>query len=66
MVGLVLLVVVGSGCTSTEGTGDKGYVSGDGQIREIAAAERGDPVDLEGEDLEGAPLALADFRGKPV
>lgn len=66
MVGLALLAAVASGCTSTEGTGDKGYVSGDGQIREIAVAERGDPVELEGEDLAGEPLSLEDFRGKPV
>lgn len=55
-----------AGCSSLEGTGDKGYVSGDGQIREIAVEDRGDPVDLAGEDLAGDPLSLADFRGKPV
>lgn len=60
----VLVLVVG--CTSVEGTEGKDYVSGDGQQREIASANRGEPVELTGEDLDGQPLSLEDFRGKPV
>ena len=55
-----------TGCTSTEGTGDKGYVTGSGQVREVAAGERGDPVDLDGRDLDGEPVSLAGLRGRPV
>ena len=54
-----------TGCTSLEGAGDKGYVTGDGQVDPVAAADRGEPIELEGEDLDGEPLSLADFRGKP-
>ena len=32
----------------------------------MAAADRGDPVELEGTDLDGKQLSLMDFRGKPV
>ena len=60
------VLLLATGCSSAEGTGDKGYVSGDGQVREIAVEDRGDPVDLDGEDLTGAPLSLEEFRGKPV
>ncbi|HEY1133223.1 MAG TPA: TlpA disulfide reductase family protein [Nocardioides sp.] len=62
LLGLALL----SGCTDVEGTGDAGYVSADGQLTEYAVAERGDPIVLEGEDLEGQDLSLEDFRGTPV
>ncbi len=32
-----------TGCTSLEGTGDKGYISGDGSVRIIDTDERGRP-----------------------
>lgn len=52
-----------SGCTELEGTGDKGYITGDGQVREVAPEDRGDPIDLTGEGLDGEPMDLADLRG---
>nr|WP_246390793.1 TlpA disulfide reductase family protein [Nocardioides soli] len=55
-----------TGCTSLQGAGDKGFVTGDGTIRTVAAADRADAVELTGEDLDGNPLDIADFRGKPV
>ncbi|NYD43489.1 TlpA family protein disulfide reductase [Nocardioides panaciterrulae] len=55
-----------TGCSSLQGTGDKGYVSGDGSVRVVAAADRGQPVQLTGEDLDGKPLDLTDLRGKPT
>lgn len=66
MAGLLLLVLVSTGCSSLEGTGDKGYVTGDGQVREIAATDRGDAVELSGVDLDGKALSLEQFRGRPV
>ena len=63
---LLVCVLALAGCTSLEGTGDKGFVSGEGQVVQVAADERDEPIELEGEDLEGEPLDLADFRGKPV
>lgn len=65
LVGALLATVVAvSGCTETEGTGDKGYVTGDGQINQVALEGRGDPVELTGEGLDGEPLDLADLRGE--
>jgi thiol-disulfide isomerase/thioredoxin len=55
-----------TGCTSLDSAGDKGFVTGDGQVTRLAAADREAPVDYAGEDLDGDPLALADLRGTPV
>jgi thiol-disulfide isomerase/thioredoxin len=60
------LVLPASGCTSLQGTGDKGYVTGDGTIREFPVADRSDPVSLTGKDLDGRDLSLASMRGKPT
>jgi thiol-disulfide isomerase/thioredoxin len=63
---LLVCVLALAGCTSLEGTGDKGFVSGEGQIVRKAVDEREAPIELEGEDLEGQELSLDDFSGKPV
>jgi len=55
-----------AGCTGLESTGDKGFVTAEGTVEQVAAADRGDPVQLEGKDLEGNEMSVADFRGKPV
>jgi thiol-disulfide isomerase/thioredoxin len=55
-----------AGCSSLSGTGDKGYISGTGVPVEVAAVDRGEPVDLTGTDLDGKTVDLADLRGKPV
>jgi len=55
-----------SGCASLQGTGDKGYVTGDGTVRLVDAADRDQPVELSGKDLDGKPLDLADLHGKPT
>jgi thiol-disulfide isomerase/thioredoxin len=55
-----------TGCSDLQSAGDKGFVSAEGRVEQVAAADRGDPIELEGEDLDGEPLSLADFRGKPV
>jgi thiol-disulfide isomerase/thioredoxin len=61
--GLLLTV---TGCTSLQGTGDKGFVTGDGTVEQIAPADRGEPIELEGKDLDGKPLSLATLHGKPT
>lgn len=61
---LLLGTVALTGCSSLQAAGDKGYVTGDGQLEVVAAADRGEPIELEGEDLDGDPLSLADFRGQ--
>jgi thiol-disulfide isomerase/thioredoxin len=58
----VLLV----GCSSLQGTGDKGYVSGAGDVVEVAPEEREAPITLSGRDLEGDRLSTVKFRGRPV
>jgi thiol-disulfide isomerase/thioredoxin len=66
---VAVLLLATSGCSSLhglDGTGDKGYVAGDGSIRQIPVAERGDPVMLSGKDLDGRPISLAAMRGKPT
>lgn len=54
------------GCSGLSGTGDKGYISGTGVPVEVRPADREEPVELTGTDLEGAEVDLADLRGKPV
>ncbi|GAA4130075.1 hypothetical protein GCM10022215_43400 [Nocardioides fonticola] len=55
-----------AGCSRFEASGDKGYVSGDGTITTLDAADRDAPVELTGTDLDGEPLDVATYRGKPV
>lgn len=55
-----------TGCTSVEGSGEKGYVSADGQVVEIAPADRGAPVELAGDTVSGGPASLEDLRGRPA
>ncbi|MDT0200648.1 TlpA disulfide reductase family protein [Nocardioides sp. AE5] len=55
-----------SACSNLEGAGEKGYVSGNGQITELPPDARKAPVELTGTDLDGEALSLADYRGKVV
>jgi thiol-disulfide isomerase/thioredoxin len=66
LLALLLAALTLTGCTEIEGTGGKGYVTSDGQLTVVAADDRGEPVTLSGETLDGEPLDIADFRGKPV
>lgn len=59
-------LLVLTGCSTFEGTGSKGYISGTGQITQVALDQRESPIELSGTDLEGKALDLADYRGKPV
>ena len=53
-------------CNDLEGTGDKGYITGDGVLSTVALDDRDDAISFAGETLDGDPLAVQDFRGKPV
>ncbi len=55
-----------AGCSGLSGTGEKGYVTGSGVPMEIKPADREDPVELTGVDLDGDEVDLADLRGKPL
>lgn len=63
---VVLLLGLLAGCSSLAGTGDKGFVTGDGTVTEVAESQREDAVSLAGKDLEGEDLDLASLRGRPV
>ena len=63
VLGCLLLL---TGCSSLSGTGDKGFYSGDGDVNVVKVADRGEPVELTGDDLDGKPVDIAGFRGKPV
>lgn len=62
----VLVALLTTGCSTFKGTGDKGYISGDGQITAIDPVDRGQPIELSGEDLDGNPISLEDLRGQVV
>jgi thiol-disulfide isomerase/thioredoxin len=53
-------------CNDLEGTGDKGFVTGDGIIATVALDDRDPAVSYEGDDLDGDPLSIQDFRGQVV
>lgn len=61
---VVPLLLALAGCTSLGATGDKGYISGDGSVRIIEAADRKDPVSFSGDSLTGDPISSEDYLGK--
>jgi thiol-disulfide isomerase/thioredoxin len=67
LVGAILAcLLLLTGCSSLGGTGDKGYISGNGDVRIVDKADRSDPVPLTGDSLTGDPIDVADYRGKVV
>ena len=54
------------GCSSVSGTGDKGYITGQGVPTEVEPTAREGVIELTGTDLDGNEVDLADLRGKPV
>ena len=66
LAGALAASVLLAGCSGLESTGDKGFITGEGAVSEVALDDRGEPITLDGEGLEGEPLDLADWRGKPV
>lgn len=63
---LLACLLLLTGCSGLEGTGDRGFVSGEGQVTRLTGAQLEQPVELVGEDLQGDRLILEDFRGKPA
>ncbi len=64
--GALLLVLALSGCSDVGDTGANNFISGEGTVTTIAPADRGEPIDLAGDGLEGEPIDVADWRGKVV
>ncbi len=57
-----------AGCSSGApvSSGRQGFVSGNGVISTLPAAERKRPGSVSGETLDGKPLSLSDYRGHVV
>jgi thiol-disulfide isomerase/thioredoxin len=62
----VMLIVGGCGFGGAGGTGDKGYIDGEGVITVLPVHDRKAPADVEGETLEGDQLSLSSYAGKVV
>lgn len=58
-----LVLLAGCGLSRTN---SGGWISGDGQVDQIAVAQRGPAIDLSGTTLEGKQISLAGTRGKPT
>jgi len=56
-----------AGCSNgIGGSGDQGFVSGNGDIRTLPAADRKAPGPVSGTSLQGKQISLADLKGKVV
>ena len=66
LLAVLLVGAVAAGCGGSAGTGDKGYVDGQGIVTRLPVAERKPPGPVEGETLEGKDLSLTDYAGKVV
>ncbi|MEI7029504.1 TlpA disulfide reductase family protein [Streptomyces pratensis] len=65
LAGLLTLSACGDG-NKAGGGGNTNFVTGSGGISTVAKADRVAAPKLDGNDLEGKPLDLADYRGKVV
>jgi thiol-disulfide isomerase/thioredoxin len=66
LLAVLLLGAVTSGCGGAAGTGDKGYVDGQGIITRLEKADRKQPGEVSGTTLDGKDLSLQQFAGKVV
>ena len=62
---VALLMVAAAGCSTAEG-GDSGFVSGDGSITQVDAADREPAPTLEGESLTGKSISTDEFGGQAL
>ena len=63
---LAAAVMAASGCGNVSGTGDKGYIDGEGVITVLPDAKRKEPGEVSGETLAGDQLSLSSYAGKVV
>ena len=66
LVAAAALLLAATGCSSLQGTGDKGYVSGDGAIRQIDVADRGTRWRWRARTSTAGPSTSETLRGKPT
>ena len=63
---VLLLGLATSACGGASGTGDKGYVDGQGIITRLATDDRKKPGEVSGTTLDGEDLSLDQYAGKVV
>jgi thiol-disulfide isomerase/thioredoxin len=63
---LTSVMLTASGCGNGGGTGDKGYIDGEGVITVLPVDERKAPGDVSGETLAGDDVSLSSYAGKVV
>jgi thiol-disulfide isomerase/thioredoxin len=66
LLAVLLVGSVTSACGGSAGTGDKGYVAGEGLITRLAVADREKPSEVSGTTLDGKKLSLDEYAGKVV
>jgi AhpC/TSA family protein len=66
LVALTLAAAVLAGCSGLPDSGDKGYTTEQGIVRQLAVDDRKSPIALRADDLDGNEISLEDYRGKPL
>jgi thiol-disulfide isomerase/thioredoxin len=62
----VAVALATAGCSNAGGTGDKGYVDGEGVITVLPVDKRKEPGEVSGETLDGKHVSLSSYAGKVV
>jgi thiol-disulfide isomerase/thioredoxin len=66
LLAVLLLGSAASACGGSPGTGDKGYVDGEGIITRLSVGDRRPPGEVSGTTLEGDELSLDEYAGKVI
>jgi thiol-disulfide isomerase/thioredoxin len=66
LLAVLLLGSATSACGGSPGTGDKGYVDGEGIITRLSVGDRRPPGEVSGTTLEGDELSLDEYAGKVI
>lgn len=66
MVGVAAVVALITGCSSGTGSGEAGFVAGDGSLVLLASDERQPAPDLEGQTLDGQTWRMSDHAGDVI
>ena len=64
LTGVLLLAACGTDTSGRYGSGDSGYVSGDGVSTEIPPDDRGEPLEVAGTTYDGEEFSSAAHRGE--
>ena len=64
LAGALLLAACGTDTSGRYGSGDSGYVSGNGVTTEIPPADRGEPLEVTGTTYDGEEFSAAAHRGE--